>query len=138
MRGGATSPAFSALMSATTFSLGAMMGSRRGDLPEALLRRFCITKLVTVIRLIGCLRQCCATQISMGPRRLDCNTYEGENERIVRVCRASHRVRSDTLWRIRFRKRTKIKPNSNRNHKKSHVGTRIKNQNQVKQVGNPM
>jgi hypothetical protein len=35
--------------------LGAMMGSRSGRFPEAWARRFCITVLVTVIRLTGCL-----------------------------------------------------------------------------------
>jgi hypothetical protein len=32
-------------------SLGAIIGNRNGGFPETLLRRFCITKLVTVIRL---------------------------------------------------------------------------------------
>lgn len=48
MRGGATKP-FSGFPASS--SLGAMMGSRRGLLLEAWPRRFCITKLVTVIRL---------------------------------------------------------------------------------------
>ena len=48
MRGGATKP-FSGLPASS--SLGAIMGSRRGLLLEAWPRRFCITKLVTVIRL---------------------------------------------------------------------------------------
>lgn len=52
MRGGAMRP-FSNLL--TDSSLGAMMGSRSGRFPEALARRFCITRLVTVIRLTGCL-----------------------------------------------------------------------------------
>lgn len=34
-------------------SLGAIMGSRSGRLAEAWPRRFCITRLVTVIRLTG-------------------------------------------------------------------------------------
>lgn len=51
MRGGATRP-FSGLPSAKS-SFGAIMGSRRGRFPEAWPRRFCITRLVTVIRLTG-------------------------------------------------------------------------------------
>jgi len=34
-------------------SLGAIMGSLKGRFPEAWPRRFCITRLVTVIRLTG-------------------------------------------------------------------------------------
>lgn len=54
IRGGAIRP-LSALLkaSANKSSLGAMIGSRRGGFPETLLRRFCITRLVTVIRLTG-------------------------------------------------------------------------------------
>lgn len=48
MRGGATK-LFSGLP-ATNSSLGAMMGRRNGRLPEAWPRRFCITRLVTVIK----------------------------------------------------------------------------------------
>lgn len=54
MRGGAMRP-FSNFP--TDSSLGAMMGSRSGRFPEAWARRFCITRLVTVIRLTGCLGQ---------------------------------------------------------------------------------
>lgn len=54
MRGGAISPLSN--LPSTGSSLGAIMGSRRGRFAEAWPRRFCITKLVTVIRLTGCLR----------------------------------------------------------------------------------
>lgn len=51
MRGGAIN-AFSDLAKASkSSSLGAMMGNRRGGFPEALLRLFCMTRLVAVIRL---------------------------------------------------------------------------------------
>jgi hypothetical protein len=49
MRGGAINLSDLA-RSAKRSSLGAMMGNRNGGFPELLLRRFCITKLVTVIR----------------------------------------------------------------------------------------
>jgi hypothetical protein len=52
MRGGAIRPLSNLLGES---SLGAMMGSRSGRFPEAWARRFCITVLVTVIRLTGCL-----------------------------------------------------------------------------------
>lgn len=51
MRGGAIRP-FSNFPS-TGSSLGAIMGSRSGRLAEAWPRRFCITRLVVVIRLIA-------------------------------------------------------------------------------------
>ena len=54
MRGGAIRP-FSGFP--VTSSLGAIMGSRSERLPVAWPRRFCITTLVAVIRLTGCL--CC-------------------------------------------------------------------------------
>lgn len=51
MRGGAIN-AFSDLAKASKrSSLGAMMGNRRGGFPETLLRLFCMTRLVAVIRL---------------------------------------------------------------------------------------
>jgi hypothetical protein len=40
-----------------TSSFGAIIGRRSVRLAEAWPRRFCITKLVTVIRLTGCLRR---------------------------------------------------------------------------------
>ena len=50
MRGGAIN-AFSDLAKASKrSSLGAMMGNRRGGFPETLLRLFCMTRLVAVIR----------------------------------------------------------------------------------------
>jgi hypothetical protein len=52
MRGGAM--VFSDLAKASKrSSFGAMMGNRKGGFPEALLRLFCMTRLVTVIRLYG-------------------------------------------------------------------------------------
>lgn len=51
MRGGAIN-AFSDLAKASkSSSLGAIMGKRRGGFPETLLRLFCMTRLVAVIRL---------------------------------------------------------------------------------------
>lgn len=51
MRGGAIRPCSG--FPSTGSSLGAMIGSRSGRLAEAWPRRFCITRLVIVIRLTG-------------------------------------------------------------------------------------